>query len=127
MREHILGLRRNAYVSALMAAEMMKRDTATIEAKLGRKISRSEFYLSHFFGVDSASKFMRLVDDKPKQSAPAAFPAAAKANKSLFFTKAGRKTRQLTVAEVYEKIDDMIDTRLDRYEASRLAWRGLPF
>ena len=30
--------------------------------------------------------------------------------------KAGRKTCQLSVGEVYEKIDAMIDTRLDRYE-----------
>jgi len=115
MREHILGLRRNPYISALMAAEMMKRDKAKIEARLGRKLSRSEFYLSHFFGVDSASKFIALVDDTPKKSAPDAFPAAAKSNKSLFFTKDGKKTRQLSVAEVYGKIDDMIDKRLNRY------------
>ncbi|QRM28844.1 transglycosylase SLT domain-containing protein [Microvirga sp. VF16] len=117
MRQHILGLRRNPYISALMAAEMMKRDKTKIEAKLGRKLSRSEFYLSHFFGVDSASKFIALVDDTPKKSAPDAFPAAAKSNKSLFFTKDGKKTRQLSVAEVYDKIDDMIDKRLNRYEA----------
>lgn len=117
MREHILGLRRNPYISALMAAEMMKRDKAKIEAKLGRQLSRSEFYLSHFFGVDSASRFIALVDDTPKKSARDAFPAAAKSNKSLFFTKQGKKTRQLSVAEVYDKIDDMIDKRLNRYEA----------
>lgn len=116
MREHILGLRRNPYVSALMAAEMLKRDRAKIESKLGRTITRSEFYLSHFFGVDSASKFIALLDDKPKQSATRVFPAAAKANRSLFFVKAGRKTRQLSVAEVYDKIDEMIDKRLNRYE-----------
>ncbi len=116
MREHVLGLRRNPFVSALMAAEMMKRDQAKIEARLGRKLSRSEFYLSHFFGVDSASKFIALVDDTPKKSAPSAFPAAAKSNKSLFFAKDGKKTRQLTVAEVYDKIDGMIDKRLNRYE-----------
>lgn len=116
MREHILGLRHNPYISALMAAEMKKRDRARIEEKLGRTISRSEFYLSHFFGVDGAGRFMALVDSKPKQSAPRVFPGAAKANRALFFAKAGRKTRQLTVAEVYEKIDDMIDKRLDRYE-----------
>jgi len=121
-REHILGLRRNPYISALMAAEMMKRDKAKIEARLGRKLSRSEFYLSHFFGVDSASKFIALVDDKPKKSAESAFPAAARSNKSLFFTKNGKKTRELSVAEVYEKIDTMIDKRLNRYEdvSSRL-------
>jgi hypothetical protein len=117
MRQHILGLRRNPYVSALMAAEMMKRDKAKIEAKLGRQLSRSEFYLSHFFGVDSASRFIALVDDTPKKGARDAFPAAAKSNKSLFFTKDGKKTRQLSVAEVYDKIDDMIDKRLNRYEA----------
>jgi hypothetical protein len=116
MREHILALRRNPWLSALMAAEMKKRDRTKIENKLGREISRSEFYLSHFFGVDSARKFMSLLDAKPKQSASRVFPAAARANKALFFAKAGRKTRQLTVAEVYGKIDEMIDKRLDRYE-----------
>jgi len=129
MREHILGLRRNPYISALMAAEMMKRDKGKIETKLGRKLSRSEFYLSHFFGVDSASRFIALVDDTPKKSAPDAFPAAAKSNKSLFFTKDGKKTRQLSVAEVYDKIDDMIDKRLNRYEAvsARAMADGSPF
>jgi hypothetical protein len=116
MKDHILDLRRDPYLSALMAAEMKKRDRELIERRLGRTISRSEFYLAHFFGVNSASKFMSLLDDKPKQSAPRVFPAAARANKSLFFTKSGKKTRQLTVAEVFSKIDEMIDKRLDRYE-----------
>jgi len=115
-REYILDLRRNPYISALMAAEMMQRDKAKIEAKLGRKLSRSEFYLSHFFGVDSASKFIALVDDTPKKSAKSVFPKAAKSNKSLFYAKNGKKTRQLTVSEVYGKIDTMIDKRLNRYE-----------
>jgi hypothetical protein len=115
MREHILGLRRSPYISALMAAEMMKRNKAKIESRLGRNLSQSEYYLSHFFGTDSASKFIALVDDTPQKSAPDAFPAAAKANKSLFFAKKGKKTRQLSVAEVYGKIDSMINKRLDRY------------
>jgi len=116
MRAHILGLRRNPYISALMAAEMMKRDKAKIEGRLGRKLSRSEFYLSHFFGVDSASRFIALVDDTPRKSAPSVFPAAARSNRALFFAQDGKKTRQLSVAEVYGKIDTMIDKRLDRYE-----------
>jgi hypothetical protein len=115
-RDRVLGLRRDPYLSALMAAEMMKRDRSKIERRLGREITRSEFYLAHFFGVDSASKFMSLVDGKPQQSAPKVFPAAARANKSLFFEKNGKKTRQLSVAEVYDKLDRMIDKRLDRYE-----------
>jgi hypothetical protein len=116
MREHILGLRRNPYIAGLMAAEMMQRDKAKIEKRLGRKLSRSEFYMSHFFGVDSASKFIALVDDTPKKSAESVFPKAAKANRSLFYTKEGKKTRQLSVAEVYDKIDAMMDKRIGRYE-----------
>jgi hypothetical protein len=116
MRERILDLRRDPFLSALMAAEMMKRDRATMERRIGRAITRSEFYLAHFFGVDSASKFVSLLDDKPKQSAERVFPRAAKANKALFFAGNGRKIRHLTVAEVYKKIDGMIDKRLDRYE-----------
>ena len=115
-RERVLGLRRDAYLSALMAAEMMKRDRAHIERRIGRSMTRSEFYLAHFLGVDSAGRFMELVDEKPKQSAPRVFPSAAKANKTLFFAKRGRKTRHLTVAEVYARLDQMIDARLDRYE-----------
>jgi hypothetical protein len=102
-----------------MAAEMLKRDRARIEQRLGRPITRSEFYLAHFFGVESASRFMSLLDGKPKQKAPRFFPAAARANRALFFTKEGRKVRQLTVAEVYDKLDGMIDQRLDRYEDVR--------
>jgi len=116
VREHVLGLRRDPYLSALMAAEMMKRDRAKVESRLGRPIARSEFYLAHFFGVDSARQFMELLDGKPKQSAPRVFPRAADANKTPFFAKSGRKTRQLSVAEVYSKIDGMIDKRLDRYQ-----------
>jgi hypothetical protein len=119
MREHILGMRRDSYIAALMAAEMMKRDRERIEQRIGRPISRSEYYLAHFFGAHSASRFMSLLDDKPKQSAPRVFPAAARANRALFFTKQGRRTRQLTVAEVYDRLDEMIDRRLERYEDVR--------
>jgi hypothetical protein len=119
MREHVLGMRRDSYIAALMAAEMMKRDRERIEERIGRPISRSEYYLAHFFGVHSASRFMSLLDDKPKQSAPRVFPAAARANRALFFTKQGRRTRQLTVAEVYDRLDEMIDRRLERYEDVR--------
>jgi hypothetical protein len=118
MRAHILGLRRNPYISALMAAEMMKRDKARIERRIGRELERSELYLMHFLGAESAAKLLELVGAKPKQSAPKVFPAAAKANRTLFFAQEQKKKRprQLTVTEVYDKLDRMIDTRIDRYE-----------
>jgi hypothetical protein len=119
-REWVLSLRRNPYLSAVMAAEMLKRDKAKIERRIGRSLERSELYLMHFLGAESAGKLLELVSGKPKQSAPKVFPAAAKANRTLFFAqetvRKKTKTRHLTVTEVYGKIDRMIDARLDRYE-----------
>jgi Transglycosylase SLT domain len=117
MRERILGLRRDPYFSAVMAAELLKKDRASIEQRIGRELRHTEFYLAHFFGVDAAGRFMKLLDGKPKQSAPRVFPQAAKANKPLFFARKGKKTKDLSVAEVYAKIDRMIDARIGRYRA----------
>lgn len=114
-RERILGLRRDPYLSALMAAEMLKCDRSKIERRIGRDLTRAEFYLAHFLGVESAGRFVEVLGGKPKQSARRVFPQAARANRTLFFTRHGRKMRDLTVAEVYARIDQMIDKRLDRY------------
>jgi soluble lytic murein transglycosylase-like protein len=118
IRQWVLELRRDPYLSAVMAAEMMKRDKARIERRIGRELERSELYLMHFLGAESAAKLLELVGAKPKQSAPKVFPAAAKANRTLFFAQEQKKKRprQLTVTEVYDKLDRMIDTRIDRYE-----------
>jgi hypothetical protein len=115
MRERVMGLRHDPYLAAVMAAEMKKRDKQLIERQIGREMTRSEYYLAHFFGAHSAGKFLKILDEKPKARAPKAFPAAARANKNLFYAKAGKKSRQLTVAEVYTRLDQMIDKRLDRY------------
>jgi hypothetical protein len=115
-RDKILALRRDPYLSAVMAAEMLKSDRVRIEQLIGRGLNRSEYYLAHFFGVESAGRFMKLVADTPEHPAAKVFPAAAKANKTLFFKREGRKTKKLSVAEVYAKIDRMMDHRIGRYE-----------
>jgi hypothetical protein len=115
IRERVLGLRRDPYLSAVMAAEMMNRDRAAIERRIGRDLNRSEYYLAHFLGADGAGKLMALVGEKPKQSAPRVFRDAAKANRALFFARDGKRVKDLTVAEVYERIDRMIDKRISRY------------
>jgi hypothetical protein len=117
MRERVLGLRRDPYFSAVMAAELLKKDRTAIAQRIGRDLRHTEFYLVHFFGAEAASKFMKLLDGKPKQSAPRIFPHAARANKPLFFTRHGKRLKQLTVAEVYQRIDRMIDARIGRYRS----------
>jgi hypothetical protein len=115
LRQRVLGMRRDPYLSALMAAELLKRDRAAIEQRLGRDLKSTEYYLAHFFGAESARRFLELVGQKPKQNATHAFRAAAEANRSLFYARQGRRMRGLSVAEVYGRIDRMIDSRIDRY------------
>jgi hypothetical protein len=115
-REAVLNLRRDPYLSAVMAAEMKKRDREKVERRIGRDLNRPEFYLTHFMGAQGAARMLEALSDKPKQRAAQVFPKAAKSNPGIFFSRDGRRTRGLSVAEVYERIDRMIDSRLDRYE-----------
>lgn len=115
-RKRVLALRRDPYVAALMAGELIKRDRARIEQRIGRELKTSELYLAHFLGTSSAGKFLVLSSDKPDAVAKQAFRAAARANRSLFTAKAGKHRRSLTVAEVRERLGDMIERRIDQYE-----------
>src|SRR5215207_2999187 len=103
-RERILRLRRDPYLSALMAGEMINTHRETLAGKVARDPSFSELYMAHFLGVNGASRFVALLSETPDKSAPAAFPRAAKTNRSLFFSSrkdAVRKRKALTVAEVH--------------------------
>lgn len=115
LRQRILGLRRDPHLSALMAGELLKRNRAALEGRVGRDMTGTEDYLAHFFGATAARRFLELVGEKPTQNATRLFRAAARANRPLFYAREGRRERGLSVAEVYDRIDRMIDARLDRY------------
>ncbi|MDB5511034.1 MAG: lytic transglycosylase catalytic [Enterovirga sp.] len=115
-RTRILALRRDPYLSAVMAAEMLRRDAAQIGFRIGRGLTPTEMYLAHFLGLQDAARFIALRETKRGQSATAAFPAAARANVGIFFERGRRGRRKgLSVPEVYAKIDRMIDTRLTMF------------
>jgi len=84
-RERILGLRRDPYLSALMAGEMISTHRKTLSGKVARDPSFAELYMAHFLGVQGASRFVALLGDKPGKSASKAFTRAAKARRSLSF------------------------------------------
>jgi len=116
MRSRVLGLRNDPRVAALMAAELIKRDRERIEARVGRALTTTELYLAHFLGTASAGRFLSLSSEKPDEVAGREFRSAARANRNLFTAKAGGKRRSLTVAELHDRLDDMIDRRLNRYQ-----------
>jgi hypothetical protein len=127
-REAILVLRRDPYLSALMAGEMINTHREILAGKVARDPSFAELYMAHFLGVNGASRFVALLSDQPGKSAPEAFPSAAKANRTLFYAKADKaeaaakanaKPKALSVAEVQERIGAMIDKRVTRYASVR--------
>jgi hypothetical protein len=112
-RARILELRREPYVSALLAAEMLKRDASRIGRRIGRDLTHGETYLAHFLGPDDAERFMEKVVEEPNSVAAKLLPKPARANKPIFFGSSGRKG--LSIAEVHQKFQAMMNMRLDRY------------
>ena len=126
MRSRILLLRRDPAVAARMAAEMLRRDAALIGFQVGRALTPTELYLAHFLGLQDAARFIALRQAGKVQSAIAHFPAAARANTAIFFERARRGRRGLSVPEVYARLDRMIDSRVALFREVREAAAAAP-
>ncbi|NEU11887.1 transglycosylase SLT domain-containing protein [Methylobacterium sp. BTF04] len=111
-RTRILDLRRDPYLSAVLAAEMLKRDSLRIARRIGRNLTGGEVYLVHFLGPDGAERMIDEVTHKPDTVAADLLPRPAAANKPIFY---GAGAKSLSVAEVRGKFETMISLRLDRY------------
>ncbi|MBV9549040.1 MAG: lytic transglycosylase domain-containing protein [Alphaproteobacteria bacterium] len=98
-KDAILALRKDPNVAALMAGEYARSTSATMSAALGRTVCGGELYAAHFLGPDAACKLIKLAASDPGASAAAQFPAAAAANKSVFFHADGSTK---SVREVYD-------------------------
>lgn len=118
-RQRILDLRREPYLSALLAGEMLKRDTLRLEKAMGRHLTGGEIYLIHFLGPDAAQTFIETMEEKPDVKAAELLPRPAQANRPIFYADAGGETKTLSVSEVHRKFNEMIKVRLDRYKAVR--------
>jgi hypothetical protein len=99
VKQSILALRKDPQLCALMAGEHAKSTQGQLQASLGREICGGELYAAHFLGPDAATKLIRLAEKDPGASAPAQFPQAASANKSVFYHGDGRAK---SVREVYD-------------------------
>ncbi len=84
-RAEALALRNDPAVASLMAAEHMADNAATLEAGLGRAVGGAELYLAHFLGSGGAIGFLKALAAAPDQAAAARMPAAARANRAIFY------------------------------------------
>jgi soluble lytic murein transglycosylase-like protein len=115
-RDWIMDLRRDPYLSALMACEMAKEASERLAKVTNGSVQDADLYLAHFLGAAGAARMLKLVETNPSKHAHAAFPQAAKANRSLFAAKGSKKKRKAaTVAQVRDRINAMMVSRMERY------------
>ena len=88
-RRAILDLRRNPEASAAMAAEFASDNGEYLEARLSRPAQSVDLYLAHFLGAGGAARFLRAHDANPGGAAASALPAAARANRWVFYNRDG--------------------------------------
>ena len=98
-RQAILALRNDPKVSALMAGEYANATKCQLESRLGRPVCDGELYAAHFLGPGAACHLIALSGSNPQANAAQAFPAAAEANRGVFYRADGSAK---TVREVYD-------------------------
>lgn len=89
LHSHIMALRHDPQIAALMAGELANDNRATLSAALGREPDSAELYLAHFLGADGATRFLGALAVNPGQSAAAVLPRAAAANHAIFYDRSG--------------------------------------
>lgn len=99
-RRAILDLRRQPEAASAMAAEFAADNRDHLESRLGRPAEPVDLYLAHFLGAGGATRFLRAHDANPDVSGAALLPAAARANRSIFYDRNGSPR---SVGEIRER------------------------
>jgi hypothetical protein len=110
LRQQILDLRKHPETASVMAAEHAADNKAYLEQRLGREAEPVDLYLAHFLGVGGASKFLSAHDRAPGATAASLFPAAARANHSIFYDRSGHAR---SFADIRERFAVKLQTGTD--------------
>ncbi|CAN7367391.1 transglycosylase SLT domain-containing protein [Bradyrhizobium sp. LjRoot220] len=101
-RSAIMKLRDDPDAASSMAGVLTQSNSFKLTGKIGRRPSDAELYMAHFMGVGGAGKLISSAEDNPQASAVRMFPAAAEANRSIFYDRSGRGR---SVSEVYSVLN----------------------
>jgi hypothetical protein len=107
MRRSILDLRRDPRLNAVMAGEFANANQQHLERTVGGEIGSTELYLAHFLGAKGAATFLNAQRATPDRPAAELFPAAARANRSVFFDRETGAPRSLDA--VFKHFDRRLD------------------
>jgi len=106
--EHLLELRKNPRVSAIMAAETVRENQQKLVHTLGREPTETDLYLTHFLGADDAITFLQSLEQSPDKHAVELFPEAARSNHAIFHPSS---CDPHTVDDVYALFEEKLSRR----------------
>lgn len=89
LRARILDLRTEPEAAAAMGAELASDNQDFLGRKLGRSPEDVDLYLAHFLGEAGAARFLEGHDADPNAAAAPLLPAAANANRAVFYRTDG--------------------------------------
>jgi hypothetical protein len=89
LRDEIMQLRKDPTANAIMGGVFTQQNAAVLSSRLGRAPSEGELYIGHFFGPYAGAKAIALAASNPNANAAEIFPAAAQANRSIFYDGRG--------------------------------------
>ena len=97
----ILALRNDPATASLMAAEHASDNSTGIQAALGRPATSTDLYMAHFLGLGGARTFLSAMASNPGRSGASMFPAAARANHSIFYASDGSAR---SLSQIYNRL-----------------------
>lgn len=110
----MLALRRDPEVSSRFAAMFADDNSKTLETSLGRKATPAELYFAHFLGAWGATALVTTAEQDPTKPAVDVLPAAANANKTVFFEESGlARTAQGVISWLKDKFSDRLSETAD--------------
>jgi hypothetical protein len=93
-----MGLRKDPAAASAMAAAFTQKNAAFLTERLGRQPRDGELYIAHFLGANGAANLISAASKNPGAKAAELFPAAARANRSIFYGKGGTRS----ASDVYQ-------------------------
>jgi Transglycosylase SLT domain len=105
-RDAIMKLRSDPETSALMAGAFSRANAFQLTGAVGRPPTEGELYIAHFLGPEGAGRMINAADSRPDANAAKMFPAAAAANRSIFYDNSGNAR---SVGEVYARLTGKFD------------------
>lgn len=96
------GMKNDPKAQEIIVRKLAEENAAALQASTGKNLTDGDIYLAHFMGAGDASRMINAIGTG--QPAAALFPAAAKANKSIFF----KNGRPRTVEEVYKVVTSKV-------------------